>query len=99
MRSSTRNFVLVITTACFVVMITGVPLLLHLLAHDHEHAHDFANCSICRQFLGGFAKFTHEPETELPAANHSEDFKPFSSVFYTDSSHHESFIPRAPPRA
>ena len=52
-------------TICFVAMVTGVTLQLHLLSHEHSHEHDFDNCSICQQLLASPDKFISELQTTL----------------------------------
>lgn len=99
MRFSARNCILVIATVSFVTTVTGVSLQLHLLGRDHQGEHDLRNCFLCQHFIGGCAKFTQEPESELPEPRVREDVGGSSLHVPATASHHEPFIPRAPPAA
>ena len=60
-----RKAVLICITICFVAMVTGISLQLHLLSHEHSHEHDFDDCSICRHLLISPEKFAAEPQINL----------------------------------
>jgi len=61
----TRKIVLVIGTACFISMATGVTLQLHLLSCAHPDKHDHDNCPICANLLIHSNKFLQYPEIQV----------------------------------
>lgn len=99
MRFSARNWIVTVATVSFVTTVTGVSLQLHLLGRDHQGEHNSRNCSLCQHFIGGCAKFTQEPESELPAPRLRQDASRSALHVPAAASHHEPFAPRAPPAA
>lgn len=93
-----RRAVLTIAIACFVAMVTGITLHLHLLSHQHPGEHDAEHCSICQQLLIAPGKFITEPELVLLDYNLQKDTIEFQSQSYVIALQHEPFGPRPPPR-
>jgi hypothetical protein len=51
MTMNVRKFILVFTTACFILSAVGVMLALHLAEHKHDPNHNPATCPICQQAM------------------------------------------------
>jgi len=94
-----RKAVLICMTICFVAMVTGVSLQLHLLSHEHSRGHDFDDCSICRQLLITHGKFVPEPELTLEISSQIECCIDFHSAICIKQIHYQQFNPRPPPSA
>lgn len=92
-----RKAVLICITVCFVAMVTGVSMQLHLLSHEHSREHDFDDCSICRQLLVTHGKFAPEPKLCLPDTDRNRDSFEFVPEFYITAFHCKSFNARPPP--
>ncbi len=92
-----RKVVLIFITGCFVAMVTGVSLQLHLLSHKHAEEHDFDDCSICRQLLVTHGKFTPVPQLCLPGIDQHKDSVEFVPEFYITAFHYNPFNARPPP--
>ena len=93
-----RKAVLVFVTFCFVAMVTGASVQLHLRSHEDPDGHDSNQCSICLQLMAP-SKFTSAPELELDDVRPlrgSVEFVPRTCVIV---SHREPFNPRPPPPA
>jgi hypothetical protein len=96
---SARKVVYVVTTFCFVAMVTELSLHLHLLNHEHPEEHDSDHCSVCQQLLITHGKFITEPEPGLPDSNLLHDSTEFHFQSYIISLHSQPFNPRSPPFA
>lgn len=92
-----RKAVLICMTICFVAMVTGLSLQLHLLSDEHSREHDFDDCSIYRQLLITHGKFAAEPQTSLPDKVRNNDGFDFMPEFYVTSFHCKPFNARPPP--
>lgn len=84
-------------TICFMSMVTGVSMQLHLLIIEHPQKHDAEHCSVCQQLLLAPGKFMAEPPSILPEFNPQEDTVEFQSQSCTIAFHFEPFRPRPPP--
>jgi len=84
-------------TICFVAMVTGISLQLHLLSHEHSHEHDFDDCSICRQLLVSSKKFAAEPQIILPDKELYKESFEFLPKFNIIVFHCKPFNARPPP--
>ena len=84
-------------TICFMAMVTGISLQLHLLSHEHSHEHDFDDCSICRQLLVSPEKFAAEPQIILPDRELYKESLEFVLQFYVTTFHCKSINARPPP--
>ena len=97
MSSLDRKAVLICITVCFVAMVTGVSLQLHLLGHEHPEEHDSEHCSVCQQLLITPGKFIMEPVSNLPDTGFHAYNVEFQSQSYVIAFHFEPFDPRPPP--
>jgi len=96
---SIRKTILIITTVCFVAMVTGLTLKLHLLSHKHPEKHDSSLCPICQTLLGNTDKISIAIELEIEETNRTAYSSGF--IFQTAPSFCNITIlgPRSPPRA
>ena len=94
-----RKTVLICITVCFVAMVTGVSLQLHLLSHEHSREHDIDSCSICRQLLIAHGKFALEQELTLDIGDQFERDVHFHSTICVKRFHCQPSDPRPPPAA
>jgi hypothetical protein len=92
-----RKVALILMTICFIAMVTGVSLQLHLLSHGHSHKHDFDDCSICRQLLVSPEKFAAEPQNNLPNTEPYKESVKFVPEFYLTAFDCKPFNARPPP--
>lgn len=94
-----RKAVIICIIVCFVAMVTGVllQLHLHLLSREHSQKHDFDNCSICQQLLVSPKKFAAELQTYLPDKELHKDNFEFTPQFCIAAFHCKPFDARPPP--
>ena len=92
-----RKAVLICMTTCFVAMVTGVSLQLHLLSHEHSQEHDFDDCSICRQLLITHGKFVPVLQLRLPDIIQNSDSFEIVPELYVTAFHCKPFNARPPP--
>ena len=92
-----RQAVLICLTVCFVAMVTGVSLQLHLLGDTHPEKHDSEHCSVCQQLLIAPGKFLLEPELAIEMSSQIECCINFHSAICIKQFHHQQFDPRPPP--
>lgn len=62
MKSVLRHTVLVLATACFLAMTSGLVLYLHLSHEEDPLHHDSEHCSLCQAIALNGTKFHIEPE-------------------------------------
>ena len=95
----TRTAVLVVGTACFISMATGVTLQLHLLSCEHPEKHDHDDCPICTSLLIHSNKFMQYPDIQVTHFDSLETnpFYPASTRLATN--YLTAFNPRPPPFA
>ena len=94
-----RQAVLICITACFVAMVTGISLQLHLLSDTHPEEHDSKHCSVCQQLLIAHGKFLLEPELAIEMGGQIECYVNFHSAICIKQIHYQQFNPRPPPVA
>ncbi|OHB78102.1 MAG: hypothetical protein A2Z25_23395 [Planctomycetes bacterium RBG_16_55_9] len=99
MKRLARKALLAFIIACFLAMVTGVSLDLHLLSHKRLQAHDAEHCSTCQQLLVSPGKFVMEPQSSLPDSNLDEDNVEVSFQSCAAALHCKPFDPRPPPLA
>lgn len=93
-----RKAVLTTAITCYVAMVTGTTLHLHLLSRQHPEEHDAAHCSICQQSLIAPGKFITEPELIILDHSPRTDTVEFQSESYFIPCHFGPSSPRAPPQ-
>lgn len=94
-----RKTVLICITICFVAMVTGLSLQLHLLSESHPEKHDSERCSLCQQLLLVTGKFVLEPELALETSGRIECHIKLNPNICVKQFHHQQFNPRPPPTA
>jgi hypothetical protein len=94
-----RQAVLVCITICFVTMVTGISLQLHLLSEAHSEKHDTEHCSLCQQLLFSPDKYFLESELTFEISSKIQYCIDFHNNIYIKQSHHQQFNPRPPPAA
>ena len=94
-----RQAVLICITVCFVAMVTGILLQLHLLSDTHPEEHDSKHCSVCQQLLLAPGKFVPEPELTVEMGGQIKCYVNFHSAICIKQFHHQQFNPRPPPVA
>jgi len=92
-----RKSVLILIAICFVSMVTGLSLQLHLSGDAHSHEHDFNRCLICQQLLLTPGKFAPEPQLSLPDIDPHRDSFEFVPEFCITAFHCKPFNARSPP--
>ena len=92
-----RKAVLICMIICFVAMVTGVSLQLHLLSDTYPEEHDSEHCSVCRQLLLTPGKFLQEPQLCLPDTDRNNDSFEFVPEFYITAFHCKPLNARPPP--
>jgi hypothetical protein len=92
-----RKAVLICMTICFVAMVAGVSLQLHLLSNAHPEKHDSEHCSVCQQLLITPGKFVLEPELAVEMGGQIECYVNFHSAICIKQFYHQQFNPRPPP--
>lgn len=63
--SVARKVLLVIGMICFVSMVTGATLQLHLTSCRHAEKHDYESCKICTSLLVESHKYLHNLEAQV----------------------------------
>jgi len=94
---SIRKIIFIIATVCFVAVVTGLTLELHLFSHKHPDNHSSSRCSICQQLLITPNKFASEPQLSLPDTDLLKDEIEFPIHSYVTTFRHKPFGPRPPP--
>jgi len=94
---SPRQVVLIFITICFVALVTGASLQLHLLSEVHPEKHDSEHCSLCQQLLLAPGKFILEPELAVETGSQIECYIKSHSTIYIKQFHYQQFDPRPPP--
>jgi hypothetical protein len=94
---SIRKTVLIITTVCFVAMVAGLTLKLHLLSHKHPEKHDSSRCSICQMLLSNIGKTSITTEPKIEETNRVEYPPDFICQIAPLFSNIRLPIPRSPP--
>lgn len=97
MNQRIRNVFLLLGTICFLAMISGVTVHVHLAHADEPAEHDGARCSLCRQLTFAKKEYTADLEpadVEIPSVGHLASTCPATPLQQTsrDQGH-----PRAPP--
>jgi len=92
-----RMIVLILLAICFMSMVTGLSLQLHLLSHEHSHEHDFNDCSTCRQLLVSPEKLATGPQIILPNKELCKESIEFIPQFSVTTFHYKSINARPPP--
>ena len=95
--SVARKVILVIGTICFISMVTGVTLQLHLKICKHAEKHDYESCKICTSLLVESPKFLRSLETQVVCTEYiiSDPIHPFYSILQPIQL--KAFDPRPPP--
>jgi len=92
-----RTTLLVLGTACFVAMASGLVLHFHLAHVDEPAEHDSDHCSLCQRLLVSKKDYTTDPEpvaVELDPVGHIIAVLPARRVLQTSPN---QCNPRAPP--
>lgn len=92
-----RKIVLITGAVCFLAMVTGVMLVLHLSGEEHPETHDCEHCPICQQI------FINPTKAIVPVGQSVilEDIILYQVDFIFDTpvviEETQSCMPRAPP--
>ena len=92
-----RKVFLVTGTICFLSIVTGATLYLHLLSHELADGHNHEKCPVCTHLLIQPHKFLHSFETPVI---YSECFisDPVQSIqIFLQTIQLKTFNPRPPP--
>jgi len=92
-----RKSALIIVVLCFVAMVTGLTLELHLLNHKHSDNHIPSRCRICHQLLSTIDKINITTEPIIEKVNGKEYSPDFICQITPSFSNIRLPIPRSPP--
>lgn len=94
-----RQAVLICITICFVAMVTGLSLQIHLMSDKSPEEHDSKHCSMCQKLLLSPEKFILEPEFVVEMAGRIECYTKSHSNICIKQFRYQQFNPRPPPAA